>query len=333
MTGAAARIRARTAGLAPGCFAPVMATGIVSRALDAAGAHRPAVLLLAVAAAAFVPLLAGTALRAVHHRDRLAADLAHPARAFGAFTLTAAAGVLATRLADEGARPAALALLAVAAPGWALAAAGVLRMLRRHGRTALARTDGTWFLATVGLQSLTLTVTATLPGPAAAGLACALWLAGLVLYGLTLAAVAHRLRHHPPGAAGLGPAYWITMGAVAISLLAGARLQYRVGLLRHGPGHVLLPALWLWATALLPVLLAAGAWRHLHRRRPLRYEPALWCIVFPAGMYATATAALDPLPRPFTRAATVCALAAWTAVTALLLHHRATAPARLPVRP
>jgi hypothetical protein len=36
-------------------------------------------------------------------------------------------------------------------------------MLRRHGRTVLAQPDGTWFLATVGLQSLTLTVTATRP--------------------------------------------------------------------------------------------------------------------------------------------------------------------------
>jgi tellurite resistance protein TehA-like permease len=115
------------------------------------------------------------------------------------------------------------------------------------------------------------------------------------------------------------------MGAVAISLLAGAELQDRLGLLRHHPAHLVLPALWRWATALIPVLLAGGTWRHLHRR-PLRYEPSLWCIVFPAGMYATAT--LNVLPQPPARTATACALAPWAAAAALLLHHRATRYAR-----
>jgi tellurite resistance protein TehA-like permease len=45
---------------------------------------------------------------------------------------------------------------------------------------------------------------------------------------------------------------------------------------------------WAFATWLIPALLAAGWWRHVHHRVPLRYEATLWSIVFPLGMYAVA---------------------------------------------
>ncbi|WP_234445181.1 hypothetical protein [Streptomyces rimosus] len=46
-----------------------------------------------------------------------------------------------------------------------------------------------------------------------------------------------------------------------------------------------------WATVLIPLLLAAGAWRHVRHRVPLRYEPSWWSAVFPIGMYAAALGA------------------------------------------
>jgi tellurite resistance protein TehA-like permease len=36
------------------------------------------------------------------------------------------------------------------------------------------------------------------------------------------------------------------------------------------------------------VLVAAGWWRHVARKVPLRYEATLWSIIFPLGMYAVA---------------------------------------------
>ena len=47
--------------------------------------------------------------------------------------------------------------------------------------------------------------------------------------------------------------------------------------------------LWAFGTWLIPLLLAAGAWRHLLRRVQLAYEPGLWSIVFPVGMYGVAS--------------------------------------------
>ena len=45
---------------------------------------------------------------------------------------------------------------------------------------------------------------------------------------------------------------------------------------------------WAFATWLIPVLIAAGVWRHFLRRIPLVYQPTLWSMVFPLGMYAVA---------------------------------------------
>jgi tellurite resistance protein TehA-like permease len=45
---------------------------------------------------------------------------------------------------------------------------------------------------------------------------------------------------------------------------------------------------WAFATWLIPALVAAGWWRHVTHRVPLRYEATLCSIVFPHGMYAVA---------------------------------------------
>jgi tellurite resistance protein TehA-like permease len=46
-----------------------------------------------------------------------------------------------------------------------------------------------------------------------------------------------------------------------------------------------------WATATwwIPILLALGAWRHLHKRVPLTYEHGYWAAIFPLGMYTACT--------------------------------------------
>ncbi len=46
---------------------------------------------------------------------------------------------------------------------------------------------------------------------------------------------------------------------------------------------------WMVATAWIPLLIILGIWRHGVKHVPLRYEPQLWSMVFPLGMYAFAT--------------------------------------------
>ena len=47
--------------------------------------------------------------------------------------------------------------------------------------------------------------------------------------------------------------------------------------------------LWSWATWWIPMLVIFGVWKHGVKRYPLRYEPAMWSMVFPLGMYAVAS--------------------------------------------
>lgn len=93
-------------------------------------------------------------------------------------------------------------------------------------------------------------------------------------------------------------------GAPPAGITRGALLRLAVGF-------------WVFATGLIPLLAAQGGWRHLWRHARLRYRTDLWMIVFPAGMYATAsmqlgTAAGLPLIRDTGTGAAWLATCAWT---------------------
>jgi tellurite resistance protein TehA-like permease len=115
-----------------------------------------------------------------------------------------------------------------------------------------------------------------------------LWIIGLIFYRYAF------LRFTPQD---LTPTYWINMGAMAISTLAGALLidnapdaPFLDSLLPFLKGFTVL--YWATATWWIPMLLVLGVWRHLHRRFPLAYDPLYWGAVFPLGMYAAATDAM-----------------------------------------
>ena len=40
----------------------------------------------------------------------------------------------------------------------------------------------------------------------------------------------------------------------------------------------------------VPLLALFGLWKHVVNRRPLRYQPVMWSLVFPLGMYAVTSA-------------------------------------------
>ncbi|MGE4198028.1 MAG: tellurite resistance/C4-dicarboxylate transporter family protein, partial [Phycisphaerales bacterium] len=128
----------------------------------------------------------------------------------------------------------------------------------------------------------------------------------------------------------LAPPYWINMGAMAISTLAGASLilggaksPLVAGLLPFVKGATLL--FWATATWWIPMLLILGVWRHIIKKFPLRYDPLYWGAVFPLGMYSVATARMDaamdlPLLEHVPGAAFVIAMGAWSLAIIGLVH-------------
>src|SRR5262245_32642906 len=87
-------IDSQIATLDPGCFALVMATGIISSALLVEGHRRLSDLMFLVAALAYSWLAISTGLRTVRFPRALWSDLINPRLVFAFFTLVAGTDVL-----------------------------------------------------------------------------------------------------------------------------------------------------------------------------------------------------------------------------------------------
>jgi len=289
--------------LSPGIFAIVMATGIVSLALNGAGWPLLARGLFWLNIAVYAILGILLAIRAVRHRTHLAADLGSHARAPGFFTLVAAPCVLGNQcVLQVGATAAGLALWVVGVLCWlALTYVMLPGLMEARAKPNVAEgLNGSWLLVVVGTQAVSVLATLLVPAFAAHApegplfVALAFWLVGSMLYVWLIAFIFHRVLFLPLSPGDLTPPYWINMGAMAISTLAGAclvgeggRSPFLADLLPFLKGTTLL--FWATATWWIPILLALGAWRHLLERVPLIYEHDYWAVVFPLGMYAVCT--------------------------------------------
>jgi tellurite resistance protein TehA-like permease len=276
-----------------------MASGIVSRAVGEVESEWLSGLLLGVAVGVYALLVVAVVWRTMCHRHRVARELRDPGMVFGYFTFVAASDVLATRLADGATRWVAEGLLGLAVAAWlVLAGLAVGAVWRAGPGQAVRGADGAWFLIVVGLQSAVLAAASLWPGGGWMALAETIgWWCGVALYALITLVVGGRLTRFGIRPPELTPVYWVTMGAGAISVLAGSELLRETGgpAARQYVAWGVLAAIWLWATSLWPLLVAGGVWRHLvHRVSPGR-GPAWWALVFPVGMYAVATAALGTL--------------------------------------
>jgi tellurite resistance protein TehA-like permease len=231
-----------------------MALGILS--LDAAGAGRRLLssVLLGLALVAFVGVAAWNV-----------ASSFRPSPVLVLFTLTAACGVLAERLATVPFARSALVLSSVIGLASSVI---VLAVVARPGRWPV---DGSWFLAVVACQSV-----AIVTEPAA--VAWALWIAGVALYCVLAGLFLRRLVTGAVAIAELKPDTWITMGALAISTVAADDLK--------DPAMVFV---WIFAALWIPFLVVVEV-AGLKRLRPaIRYDPLRWATVFPLGMFALAT--------------------------------------------
>ena len=106
------------AALYPGCFALVMATGIISNAFLLEDRRAVSDLLLAANLVAYPWLIALTVLRAVRHRRALWADLTDPRLVFSFFTIVAGTDVFGVALNLRGFAAAAFVLWCAALLLW-----------------------------------------------------------------------------------------------------------------------------------------------------------------------------------------------------------------------
>jgi len=186
-------------------------------------------------------------------------------------------------------------------------------------------------VSTQSLSVVASTLVATWPAQSGllAPFAAGLWSVGLLLYLLLVSLILLRWLTVPMTPETLGPPYWILMGATAISVLAGAKilsLPAPLPAVRATAGFVegFSYALWAFGTWWIPLLIVLGFWRHVRQHWPLTYEPTLWSVVFPLGMYSVATLSFGKAAHlafmgPLSRFMLWVAVAAWVLVAAAFL--------------
>jgi tellurite resistance protein TehA-like permease len=326
------------ADLFPGYFALVMATGIISIATHLLGMKSLALFLLVINVVSYVILWLLLLLRLIFFFSRVRADLTDHVHGPGFFTVVAGTCVLGSQLVIiTGQYRVATVLWLTGLLLWAIIMYTFFTAVtvRENKPSVENGLNGAWLIAVVATQSISVLGTLLVDQwdayrEALLFFTLCMFLLGCMLYLLLITLIFYRFTFVNVTTATLTPPYWISMGAVAITTLAGARLilaasgwSFLGEILPFLKGFTLF--FWAAGTWWIPLLFILGFWRHVYKRFPLRYDPQYWGMVFPLGMYTVCTfqlakainfAPLLVIPRCFI----YLALAGWLTASVGLIH-------------
>ncbi|MDY0221875.1 MAG: tellurite resistance/C4-dicarboxylate transporter family protein [Desulfobacterium sp.] len=324
--------------LNPAYFALVMSTGIVSIAAHLQGLNIVATTLLGFNIVAYPVLWAMYICRMVWFSQNFKNDFLDHTLGMGYFTAVAASGVLGSQVVMLfNSFFIAAALWCITISLWLCLIYGIFTgfITKREKPTIDRGINGGWLLAIVATQAVAVLSTTLAPFfeyylEPVLFLAFVTWLFGGMLYIWVISLIFYRYLFFAFSPEDLTPPYWINMGAVAITTLAGTGLIANADsssfLIELGP--FLTGLTWFfWATATwwIPMLVILGVWRHGYRRFPLGYSPLFWGAVFPLGMYTACTHRLSEvtgveligiIPKGFV----YIALAAWLITLGGMVH-------------
>ncbi|MFC0445018.1 tellurite resistance/C4-dicarboxylate transporter family protein [Pseudidiomarina halophila] len=293
----------KTEQLSPAYFGFVMATGIIAIAAHQQQYPWIAYTLFAISCLGWVTLSFLYSYRAARFTHVFVDDLTSHSRGPGFFTSvagTALVGSQAFILFD--AYWVAFVSWIIALLLWIVLTYTIFTALtiRRDKPTLDKGISGAWLLAVVATQSVAV-LSAILATNTAQPwklelnfLALSMWLWSGMLYIWMMSLIFYRYTFFQFVPSDLAPPYWINMGAMAISTLAGSLLVINS---TEAPFLLTLTpfikgfTIFYWATGTwwIPMLLILGIWRHVVRKFPFAYDPLYWGAVFPLGMYSACT--------------------------------------------
>lgn len=295
-------LKKRLSELHPAYFALVMATGIISMSCHLLGLPELARFFFLINVPIYGLLWTLYIVRAGFFRNKFLSDWVSHKRGFGFFTVVAATNVLGSQFFTlEKNLAAATILWWFGLILWAVCTYSIFILLAVQKRKPSLEDgiNGGWLISVVATQSVC--VLGCLIKPHIFGdddfstvLLLSFWLFGGMLYIWLISLIFYRYMFFRFEASDLIPPYWINMGAVAITTLAGVELIVVFGEVPFI--HAMLPFIkglttmyWATATWWVPMLLFLGIWRHGVQRFKFVYDPLYWGLVFPLGMYSACT--------------------------------------------
>ncbi|WP_411842562.1 tellurite resistance/C4-dicarboxylate transporter family protein [Salinicoccus sp. HZC-1] len=292
--------------LFPGYFAMVMATGALSLSCWYIGLTLIAEILIYFNIVIYVVLLALNIMRVSLNTSEFMEDLSDHSKGPGFFTLIAGTEVLGSQLVViKGLYTVGLIFWVAAFLLWIILmyAFFTFVIVKKIKPAIEEAVNGGWLLAVVSTQSISVLGTLISPSTGEFSeivlfISLCHFLLGCMLYLNIISVIFYRLMFLKVEVMSLAPPYWINMGAIAITTLAGSMLMI------YGTEFSLVEELmvfikgftlfyWVLGTWWIPLLVSLGIWRHILNHYPLTYDPQMWGMAFPIAMYTVGTTKLS----------------------------------------
>lgn len=290
--------------LFPAYFAMVMTTGALSIGFHFQGFTIAAKVLLGMNIIIYVWLWVMTFVRLFKFYSRLTSDVKSHDKGPGFFTLVAGTCVFGSQVYTITNNVVISSILwGIGIFLWVLVMYTFFTSITiRKNKPSLGKgINGAWLIAAVGTQSVS--ILGTLISPAITNtdmkemvlfFTLCMYFLGCMLYLNIITLIFYRFSFLKLDFKALTPPYWINMGAVAITTLAGATLilhQNEFGLILEITPFLkgFTTFFWVTGTWWIPLLFILMIWKHVVHRFPLTYDPQYWGMAFPLAMYTTST--------------------------------------------
>lgn len=325
--------------LFPGYFALVMATGALS--IGSFLLEMPAIakVLVACNIIFYSILWILTLSRIVLYFNKFTLDLLSHTRGPGFFTLVAGTSVFGSQLIIVvGQEKIAYWLWWFAIILWFIIMYTFFTAVtvRKRKPSIKKGINGAWLIAAVATQSVSILGTLLVPytdqhQQIVLFFTLCMYFLGCMLYLNIITLIFYRFTFVDFSFSAFTLPYWINMGAVAITTLAGSIL------ILHADHWSLLQEItpflkgftlffWITGTWWIPLLVILMIWRYIYHNHSFHYEPQIWGMIFPISMYTTGTFQLaKALQVPFLfiipRVMVYIALTVWLFGFISMIHH------------